>query len=79
MVMEVINVTYAQQEVGTVSFDSEGGSGALEYTPATKLRSLNASNPIEIASLVVIAQEILDARGAFSATTCVYHSESWAI
>lgn len=154
MVMEVINVTYAQQEVGAVSFDSEKGSGAfeyapnfikqgielsplkmplatqiysfpelafttfkglpgliadslpddfgnavlnawvasqgklpaditplqrlqytgkrgmgaLEYTPATKLRSLNASNPIEIASLVVIAQEILDARGAFSAT-----------
>jgi len=152
--MEVINVTYAQQEVGAVSFDSEKGSGAfeyapnfikqgielsplkmplatqiysfpelafttfkglpgliadslpddfgnavlnawvasqgklpaditplqrlqytgkrgmgaLEYTPATKLRSLNASNPIEIASLVVIAQEILDARGAFSAT-----------
>lgn len=154
MVMEVINVTYAQQEVGAVSFDSERGSGAfeyasnfikqgielsplkmplatqiysfpelafttfkglpgliadslpddfgnavlnawvagqgklpaditplqrlqytgkrgmgaLEYTPATKLRSLNASNPIEIASLVAIAQEILDARGAFSAT-----------
>ncbi|ORM64940.1 toxin HipA [Pantoea rodasii] len=154
MVMEVINVTYAQQEVGAVSFDSEKGSGAfeyapnfikqgielsplkmplatqiysfpelafttfkglpgliadslpddfgnavlnawvagqgklpaditplqrlqytgkrgmgaLEYTPATKLRSLNASNPIEIASLVVIAQEILDARGAFSTT-----------
>jgi serine/threonine-protein kinase HipA len=154
MVMEVINVTYAQQEVGAVSFDSEKGSGAfeyapnfikqrielsplkmplatriysfpelafttfkglpgliadslpddfgnavlnawvagqgklpgditplqrlqytgkrgmgaLEYTPATQLRSLNAANPIEIASLVVIAQEILDARGAFSAT-----------
>ncbi|AIR83949.1 MULTISPECIES: type II toxin-antitoxin system HipA family toxin [Pantoea] len=154
MVMEVINVTYAQQEVGAVSFDLEKGSGAfeyapnfikqgielsplkmplatqiysfpelafttfkglpgliadslpddfgnavlnawvagqgkqpgditplqrlqytgkrgmgaLEYTPATKLRSLNASNPIEIASLIVIAQEILDARGAFSAT-----------
>lgn len=154
MVMEVINVTYAQQEVGAVSFDSQKGSGAfeyapnfikqgielsplkmplatqiysfpelafttfkglpgliadslpddfgnavlnawvasqgklpsditplqrlqytgkrgmgaLEYTPATQLRSLNASNPIEIASLVTIAQEILDARGAFSAT-----------
>lgn len=33
MVMEVINVTYAQQEVGAVSFDLEKGSGAFEYAP----------------------------------------------
>jgi serine/threonine-protein kinase HipA len=51
-----------------LQYTGKRGMGALEYTPATKLRSLNASNPIEIASLVVIAQEILDARGAFSAT-----------
>jgi len=51
-----------------LQYTGKRGMGALEYTPATQLRSLNASNPIEIASLVTIAQEILDARGAFSAT-----------
>lgn len=39
--------------------------GALEYAPATKLRSLNASQPVEIQSLVSIAQKILDSRGNF--------------
>ena len=39
--------------------------GALEYAPATKLRSLNASQQVEIQSLVSIAQEILDLRGNF--------------
>lgn len=41
------------------------GMGALEYAPATKLRSLNASQQVEIQSLVSIAQEILDSRGSF--------------
>lgn len=41
------------------------GMGALEYTPATKLRSLNASQQVEIQALVSIAQEILDAREKF--------------
>ena len=41
------------------------GMGALEYAPATKLRSLNASQQVEIQSLVSIAQEILDLRGNF--------------
>ncbi|KEY58604.1 type II toxin-antitoxin system HipA family toxin [Serratia sp. DD3] len=41
------------------------GMGALEYAPATQLRSLNASQQVEIQSLVSIAQEILDSRGNF--------------
>lgn len=40
--------------------------GALEYTPATRLKSLNASQQIEIESLVSIAQEIVGSRGEFS-------------
>ncbi|TDB54642.1 type II toxin-antitoxin system HipA family toxin [Photorhabdus khanii] len=42
------------------------GMGALEYAPATKMRSLNASQQVEIESLVSIAQEILDSRGEFA-------------
>lgn len=41
------------------------GMGALEYAPATQLQSLNASHQVEIESLVLVAQEILDARGHF--------------
>lgn len=41
------------------------GMGALEYTPATQLRSLNASQQVEIQTLVSIAQEILDSRCNF--------------
>jgi serine/threonine-protein kinase HipA len=44
------------------------GMGALEYTPATKLKGLNASEKIEIASLISIAQEILDSRKTYSLT-----------
>lgn len=40
--------------------------GALEYSPATQLKELNASKNIEVKSLISIAQEILDARGGFS-------------
>ncbi len=42
------------------------GIGALEFTPATKLKNLNASQRLEIQSLVSIAQEILDSRADFS-------------
>ena len=42
------------------------GMGALEYSPATKLKGLNASGKIEIAALVSIAQDVLDSRKAFS-------------
>ncbi|EKF9769275.1 type II toxin-antitoxin system HipA family toxin [Vibrio cholerae] len=48
-----------------LQYTGKRGMGALEYAPATKLRSLNASQQVEIQSLVSIAQEILDARGNF--------------
>ncbi|WP_096086395.1 type II toxin-antitoxin system HipA family toxin [Agaribacterium haliotis] len=48
-----------------LQYTGKRGMGALEYTPATKLRSLNASQQVEIQSLVSIAQEILDSRGNF--------------
>lgn len=49
-----------------LQFTGKRGMGALEYAPATQLRSLNASQPVDIQSLVSIAQEILDARGRFN-------------
>ena len=48
-----------------LKYTGKRGMGALEYAPATKLRSLNASQQVEIQSLVSIAQEILDLRGNF--------------
>ncbi|MGL1042997.1 type II toxin-antitoxin system HipA family toxin [Vibrio vulnificus] len=48
-----------------LQYTGKRGIGALEYAPATKLRSLNASQQVEIQSLVSIAQEILDSRGNF--------------
>ncbi|WP_341851359.1 type II toxin-antitoxin system HipA family toxin [Vibrio vulnificus] len=48
-----------------LQYTGKRGMGALEYVPATKLRSLNASQQVEIQSLVSIAQEILDSRGNF--------------
>ncbi len=48
-----------------LQYTGKRGMGALEYAPATKLRRLNASQQVEIQSLVSIAQEILDARGDF--------------
>lgn len=48
-----------------LQYTGKRGMGALEYNPATKLRRLNASQQIEIQSLVAIAQEILDARNDF--------------
>ena len=49
-----------------LQYTGKRGMGALEYSPATKMRSLNASQQVEIQSLVSIAQEILDARGSFA-------------
>ncbi|HAU8283013.1 TPA: type II toxin-antitoxin system HipA family toxin [Vibrio vulnificus] len=51
--------------VQRLQYTGRRGMGALEYAPATKLRSLNASQQVEIQSLVSIAQEILDSRGNF--------------
>lgn len=48
-----------------LQYTGKRGMGALEYAPATKLRNLNASQQVEIQSLVSIAQEILDSRGNF--------------
>ncbi|PKH87639.1 type II toxin-antitoxin system HipA family toxin [Colwellia sp. Bg11-28] len=42
------------------------GMGALTYSPATKRKNLNASQPIHIESLVSIAQDVLDKRQQFS-------------
>jgi serine/threonine-protein kinase HipA len=49
-----------------LQYTGSRGMGALEYSPATRLKSLNASEKIEIASLVSVAQEILDTRESFS-------------
>ncbi|MCT7942968.1 type II toxin-antitoxin system HipA family toxin [Shewanella sp. SP1S2-7] len=48
-----------------LQYTGKRGMGALEYAPVKKLRSLNASQHVEIQSLVSIAQEILDSRGNF--------------
>jgi len=48
-----------------LQYTGKRGMGALEYAPATQLKSLNASQQVEIESLVSIAQEVLDSRGSF--------------
>ncbi|HCH24401.1 MAG TPA: toxin HipA [Oceanospirillaceae bacterium] len=42
------------------------GMGALEYSPAKQMRHLNASQQVEIETLVTIAQEVLDTRSNFA-------------
>jgi serine/threonine-protein kinase HipA len=49
-----------------LQYTGKRGMGALEYAPATQLRSLNASQQVEIQSLVSIAQDILDCRDDFT-------------
>lgn len=49
-----------------LQYTGKRGMGALEYAPAIRIRSLNASQQVEVESLVSIAQEILDARGNFA-------------
>lgn len=49
-----------------LQYTGKRGMGALEYSPATKMQSLNASQQVEIQSLVSIAQEIMDTRGNFA-------------
>lgn len=48
-----------------LQYTGKRGMGALEYTPAMQLRSLNASQLLQIQSLVSIAQEVLASRGGF--------------
>jgi serine/threonine-protein kinase HipA len=49
-----------------LQYTGRRGMGALEYVPATQVRSLNSSRQVEIQSLVGIAQEILDDRANFN-------------
>ena len=56
------NITPLQR----LQYTGKRGMGALEYVPATRIKSLNASQQIEINSLVAITQEILDSRQNFT-------------
>lgn len=49
-----------------LQYTGKRGMGALEYAPVIQQKSLNASQEIEIASLVSIAQEVLDNRKTFA-------------
>ena len=51
-----------------LQYTGKRGMGALTYHPATQRKNLNASQHIEIESLVSIAQDILDKREQFSVT-----------
>lgn len=48
-----------------LQYTGKRGMGALEYTPAMQLQTLNASQLLQIQSLVSIAQEVLASRGGF--------------
>lgn len=70
----VLNAWVAQQgklpaditPLQRLQYTGKRGMGALEYAPATRVKSLNASQQVQIQSLVGIAQEILDNRGQFN-------------
>lgn len=70
----VLNAWVAAQGLSSASisplqrlqYTGRRGMGALEYIPATQLQSLNASQSVQIASLVAIAQDVLDQREAFA-------------
>ncbi|MFT6985495.1 MAG: serine/threonine-protein kinase HipA [Psychromonas sp.] len=49
-----------------LQYTGQRGMGALTYAPAVRRKNLNASQPIQIASLVSIAQEILNLRAQFN-------------
>ena len=49
-----------------LQYTGKRGMGALEYAPAAQLKTLNASQKVEIQSLVGIAQEVLDSRHNFN-------------
>lgn len=50
-----------------LQYTGKRGMGALTYSPATQVKKFNASNKIEIQSLVSVTQEILTERSNFSA------------
>lgn len=49
-----------------LQYTGKRGMGALEYSPPTQIKSLNQSQQVEIESLLIIAQDILDSRENFS-------------
>ncbi|WP_159567377.1 type II toxin-antitoxin system HipA family toxin [Budvicia diplopodorum] len=49
-----------------LQYTGKRGMGALEYAPATRIKSLNAFQQVEIKSLINVAQEILDSRNDFT-------------
>ncbi|MCK7598624.1 type II toxin-antitoxin system HipA family toxin [Microbulbifer sp. CAU 1566] len=49
-----------------LQYTGRRGMGALEYTPATRIKKLNASQDIAIDELVAIAQEVLDHHSSFN-------------
>lgn len=51
-----------------LQYTGKRGMGALEFAPATRLKSLNASQQVDIHALVEIAQDILDKRSNFQVT-----------
>ncbi len=48
-----------------LQYTGKRGMGALEFAPATRLKSLNASQQVDINALVVMAQDILNQRSEF--------------
>jgi len=48
-----------------LKYTGKRGMGALKFKPATQVKSLNASQEVEIMTLVKIAQEVLDSRTGF--------------
>ncbi|WP_105103047.1 type II toxin-antitoxin system HipA family toxin [Microbulbifer pacificus] len=48
-----------------LQYTGKRGMGAMEYSPATRIKYLNASQDIAIGELVAIAQEVLDSRSGF--------------
>jgi serine/threonine-protein kinase HipA len=49
-----------------LQYTGKRGMGALTYLPATKRKNLNASQPVDIESLIAIAQSVLDKREQFT-------------
>lgn len=49
-----------------LQYTGKRGMGALEYSPSTPVKNVNASQPIEVQSLVAIAQEVLNQRTQFA-------------
>lgn len=49
-----------------LQYTGSRGMGALEYSPATQIKQLNASQQIALSELLATAQHILDARQHFS-------------